>query len=99
MKVLVRKGYLWWTCPASICGNVRIPIEGPTAWKWNESIDTPTITPSVKITWDYGEERKSFCCHCVITNGQIVFCSDCTHELSGQTVLMADINPVDFPDV
>ena len=73
MKVLLRKGYLHWTCPASICGNVRVPIEGPKMWNWNRSLDCPSLSPSIKIQWDFGEEPKHFCCHCNIADGVISF--------------------------
>ncbi len=38
------------------------------------------------------EGRKSWCevCHLFVTEGKIVYCGDCTHELAGQTVDMID---------
>jgi hypothetical protein len=47
------------------------------------SIDSPTFTPSVKLTW--GDKMEN-CCHYIITDGQVKFCDDCTHDLKGQTV-------------
>lgn len=32
-----------------------------------------------------------YCCHSVITDGQIAFCGDCTHALANQTVPLPDI--------
>lgn len=94
MKVLLRKGFLHWECPASICGHVRVPVEGQKAWEWNGSLDLPTISPSVKVDWYFGEapNKQIFCCHCIITEGVITFCGDCTHELANQKVVMLDID-------
>ena len=101
MKVLHRKGHLHWVCPASICGSVRIPVDNvatPKSWQWNGSTDKPTIMPSVKVTWDFGEDpqRKHFCCHCNVTDGVIQFCGDCTHELAGMSVPMTDMSDDDI---
>lgn len=95
IKVIHKDGHLQWECPASICGNVRIPVEGPKAWQWNGSLDSPTITPSVKVDWYFGEEpnKQTFCCHCTIADGLVSFCADCTHELAGQTVPMLEVQP------
>lgn len=32
-----------------------------------------------------------FCCHYIITDGNIHYCADCTHSMSGQTIPMPDI--------
>jgi len=62
-------------------------------WKLVSSLENPTITPSMKIT--YGDnpppELAKYCCHFNITNGQIIFHSDCSHELKGQTLDLVDI--------
>lgn len=63
-------------------------------WAWNGSVDRPTFTPSLLIRWpanpEAGEEFKEWrterVCHSFITDGQIQFLSDCTHDLAGQTV-------------
>lgn len=93
MKVLLHKGYLYWECPAQNCGLVRIPVEGDRKWTWNGNLDKPTLAPSVRITWDFGvaPNRVSNCCHFNVTDGQIVFHDDCTHELKGKTLAMPDL--------
>jgi hypothetical protein len=45
--------------------------------------------------WIYGADGKPLpmVCHTYVTDGQIQFLSDCTHELAGRTVPLPD-----FPD-
>ena len=72
------------------------------AWGFNLDYDKPTFTPSVlvrgkrRITDDEYDriragERLSIpdqVCHSFVTDGQIQFLGDCTHELAGQTVAL-----------
>lgn len=77
-----RDGWVTFECPA--CGGMHgMPVEGPKAWKWNGSLDNPTLTPSLKIEWGYGDPPKHNCCHLNITNGSAFFHGDCTHALRG----------------
>jgi hypothetical protein len=63
-------------------------------WTWNGDVDRPTFTPSIKVTCpanpdadeDFKEWRTERICHSYVTDGQIQFLSDCTHELVNQTV-------------
>jgi len=59
---------------------------GRAPWQWNGSLDTPTLTPSVLAI----HEKR---CHSFITDGQIRFLSDCTHNLAGQTVDLPHVDP------
>lgn len=59
---------------------VRIPPT-PHAWAWNGDVERPTITPSIKVS--YGDERL---CHSFVTNGEIRFLPDSTHQRAGATV-------------
>lgn len=78
--------YLVYNCPG--CKrehSVPVPTErqkpGHKAWQsYNGSLTSPTVTPSVKHTCP----PSNWCCHYFITEGQIHFCGDCTHELAGQ---------------
>ena len=92
-KVILRKGNLFFECPAQDCGLVRVPVvDGQEhKWTWNGSLDKPTLQPSVKITWDFGEPPKFNCCHFMVIEGVIHFQNDCTHELNNQVVPMLDI--------
>ena len=61
-------------------------------WHWNGSVDKPTLSPSVKHyipQSEYGPEKTI--CHYLVRAGNIEFCGDCEHELSGQTVELPDI--------
>ncbi len=77
------KEALWFHCPG--CKSYhRIPVgdgheEG--RWKWNGSLEKPTISPS----YNYPKV-----CHFFIKEGRIEFCGDCAHDLSGQTVEMEE---------
>jgi hypothetical protein len=74
-------------CPG--CGFCHVFIlkaaRGPT-WTWNESMDKPTFSPSLKNTWDEGDPPVEKICHLIVVDGQIQFCADCWHELRGKTV-------------
>ncbi len=54
-------------------------------WTFNDDFDRPTLTPSVRHTW----ENK--CCHYYITNGQINYCGDCTHTLAGKSMPLSPL--------
>lgn len=70
-------------------------------WTFNGDFDKPTFNPSLLNTWGTfadpnwrpPEDAKGHSgrCHLFVTNGQIQYCGDCTHELNGQTVEMKDI--------
>jgi hypothetical protein len=84
-------------CPGCECLH-QVAVNGQrnslgATWGWNGSFDSPTFSPSVKVTWEYGEgaERKAFCCHSFVNNGRIQFLPDSTHKLAGQTVDLPEI--------
>jgi len=63
-------------------------------WSWNGDVERPTFMPSILVTRpavpdadeEFKEWRVEHRCHSFLTDGNIQFLSDCTHELSGQTV-------------
>ena len=78
---------------------------GKISWYWNGSGDMPTFSPSVLVTGikqmtdeahqEYLRtgtlpERQTFRCHSFVTDGNIQYLADCTHELAGQTVPLPD---------
>lgn len=72
-------------CPG--CDGLHsVPVEGAKKWEWNGDLVKPTISPSVKHTWTFGDETNPKCCHYFIKEGRIEFCADCTHDKSGQTL-------------
>ena len=72
-------GYLI-ECPG--CGMSHI---FDSRWTFNNNFEKPTFTPSMlsKFTSPKG---KVHVCHSFITDGQIRFLGDCTHEMKGKTV-------------
>lgn len=73
-------------CPG--CGFPHgLRIQGPEPnWKFNGDSHRPTFTPSLLCRRTFGAAREEQVCHSFITDGQIRFLSDCTHELAGKTV-------------
>jgi hypothetical protein len=91
-------GQLTFYCPGCKCGH-GVTIEGPhPVWKWNGSFDTPTLTPSILVTYpanpkaieEFKEWRTKRVCHSFVTNGKIQFLNDSFHELKGQTIDIPD---------
>jgi len=66
--------------------------KGP-CWFWNESLDKPTLSPSL-LSQSRGEELMR--CHCFIENGKVRFLSDCTHKFAGKTVDMLPVCKEDY---
>lgn len=83
-------------CPGCKCGHYfTIP-----PWTWNENFEKPTIRASIlvrvtrPITDDEADrilkgekiDVSNTACHSFVTDGNIQFLGDCTHELAGKTV-------------
>ncbi len=96
------EGYAWY-CPA--CDEVHpLPDRG---WTFNGNVDQPTFSPSFKHTgkkivtkngewtgeWERDEQGNpiNWCCHYVVTAGQVAYQGDCTHSMAGQTIPMPDL--------
>ena len=106
-----RKGmHLFW-CPGCKCCHYIAISEndcGFPIWKWNGDVEKPTISPSIKVTYNhpkgYGKgnnapigwngEEVTEVCHSFIRDGKIQYLSDCTHEFAGKTVDMVDFNDI-----
>lgn len=57
-------------------------------WIFNGNLEKPTFTPSVLVSWHEGDAAKV--CHSFVTDGRIQYLGDCTHNLAGKTVDLAD---------
>lgn len=95
--------YFHW-CPA--CQEMH-PL--PDGWTFNGDLEKPTFAPSFKHTgkqcviengkwtgeWvrDANGNAVDWCCHYILTAGQLQFCGDCSHALAGQTIDMPDLPP------
>lgn len=53
-------------------------------WSWNESLDLPTLYPSVVVRTR--QEGDEFVCHSWVKDGRIQFLDDSTHALVGITI-------------
>lgn len=83
------------------------PTRAQATWGFNGSLENPTFTPSLLVRTgkyvnpDYKRdipaedwvwfERSSIRCHSFITDGNINYLADCTHELKGQTIELPDV--------
>ncbi len=77
--------HLFFHCPG--CDTTHgLRVKGPGSWTWNESLERPTISPSLLVDQDRPERR----CHSFIRDGRIEFLGDCHHELKGKTVELPD---------
>lgn len=74
-------------------------------WSWNGSLEMPTSSPSVLVTWnepsdnpdefdDTSKDVKKVC-HTFVRNGQIEYLSDCTHSLAGKTIDLPELEEDD----
>lgn len=80
-----------WICPG--CNDVH-QID-PARWTWNGSLEKPTFSPSVLVTWtDWVEPERGGpkVCHSFVVEGQMQFLGDCTHALAGKTVPIGEWN-------
>jgi hypothetical protein len=87
---------IWHWCPG--CGHMeRYVVErragaapGPL-WSWNGNVEKPSFSPSMRafVPLEGGVERTT--CHYFVTEGQIAYCADSPHKLSGQTVPLPDL--------
>ncbi len=78
-------------CPA--CNWHEFPKVGKpgASWTFNGDRERPTFTPSMnELINGPGEHHRPDVptrrCHFIVTDGQIQFCGDCTHELNGKTM-------------
>jgi hypothetical protein len=86
VKIWQRGDNVGFECPG--CGGVHeVPVNnGPHSWKWNGSLDKPTLHPSLKVT-----NGQGWCCHFWVQDGRIQFCPDSTHELRNKTIELPEV--------
>ena len=64
-------------------------------WTFNNNLDKPTFRPSLLCVGDEQmrketEGRYGHRCHSFITDGNIQYLNDCTHEMKGKTVKLEE---------
>lgn len=78
-------------CPGCKCAHL-VPIvpgrPGFGVWSWNGSMDAPTFRPSILNGGKSVGSNIKNVCHSYVTDGQIQFLGDSTHELAGKTVAL-----------
>ena len=100
VKLIEGNGYVG--CKIEEATHVTIKIPGPTGtltmpfilhgtrdgtncWTWNADTEKPTLKPSILTT------GHDFRCHIFANDGQAIFLSDCSHEHSGKTLDLIDV--------
>lgn len=78
-------------CPGCADQHIIQIGEGPgPRWSYNGDVEAPTFSPSVNVEYNGADAgidgAPPRVCHSIITDGNIQFQGDCTHELVGQTV-------------
>lgn len=85
------QGISFW-CPG--CDSPHVVAVGAASWSWDGDVDAPTINPSILVTYDGSdageEDAPPSRCHSFVRGGQIEFCGDSTHALTGQAVPLPD---------
>lgn len=89
-------GRLKFYCPACRCQHgVTLKPRFENGWDWNQSLDSPTLAPSILINYGgYPPDGRPDICHSYVRDGTIQFQLDCSHPMAGKTVPLPPINPV-----
>lgn len=76
-------GLVSFKCPG--CEGIHmLPTKGRGCYQFNGDFDSPTLKPPVLVQ-GFSSGSKSIC-NFSITDGQIYFLPNCTHDLADQTV-------------
>lgn len=67
--------------------SVFIDGKGSPNWSWNGSLEKPTLSPSIKVT--YNNQGK--CCHTFVKDGMIQYLGDCYHDKKNTTIPLTEI--------
>lgn len=92
-------GLRYWCQGCEDLHGVQVGEGSGPRWGYNGNPDKPTFSPSVLTTYsanpdasdEFAEWRKERICHTFITDGQVQFLGDCTHELAGQTLPLPEL--------
>lgn len=93
-------------CGSRHAFKLDVPQDNGAIWTFNGDVNRPTFNPSMLVTCGHyveGEPQPPNCehcneghiccyrCHSFVTDGKIQFLTDSTHNLTGQTVELPDI--------
>lgn len=59
---------------------------GGPQWSFDGNEEAPTFSPSIRVQYTWGESNERRVCHSFVQGGNLVYLSDCTHALAGQTI-------------
>ena len=87
-------GHALWIKQPEGMGDKKYPI-----WSFNGDLNRPTFSPSLLVRGVKNAENDPTPrhCHSYIRDGKIEFQGDCTHELAGKTVELADTEAKETP--
>jgi hypothetical protein len=77
----IKAGWMFY-CPACTYSHIFYD----SGWTFDNNLETPSFTPALKNSFGTNV------CDLNITSGEIIYQTDSTHALSGQTVQMIDYN-------
>jgi hypothetical protein len=66
-------------------------VKDRPCWTFNGNVDSPSFTPSLRLFVRLEGGGEKTLCHLFVTDGKIIYCGDCDHELNGQTVDLPDL--------
>jgi hypothetical protein len=82
-------------CPACNSKHSIPNYEGKPHWDFNGNFDSPTFTPSINLQrWNGPDNDPQWLilrCHYFIRDGLILYQTDCTHSMAGQTTKLPDL--------
>ena len=87
-------GY-YFDCPGCGLGHTLIvqpcADDGVPVWKFNGNLDSPTFRPGIHLQRPSSDGQGVMVCNLFVTDGWLYFWNDCSHELSGLSVAMEDV--------
>ena len=89
--------YFSFYCPGCKHEHVYTIQPDGISWQFNGNMESPTFTPSLlnrgmqKNTTTGIYDIETDRCHLFVTDGKIIYCNDCHHELAGKTVELPEI--------
>lgn len=83
--------YYSFYCPGCKHEHTYSIFEDGSQWKFNGNMQNPSFTPSLLNREIDKDGKVKSICHLFVTDGKIIYCGDCTHELSGQTIPMSEV--------
>ena len=83
--------YYTFYCPGCKHEHTYAVFADKSQWNFNGNLERPSFTPSL-LNRDIDQEGKTkSVCHLFVTDGKIIYCNDCTHSFSGQTIDLPEI--------